>query len=144
MEVSLKQQLEEQIKICLGGLAYTEQGEEQHQRLVGDIQKLVQALAELEKTEHAIIDSDRRFAEEVREKDLELHYRDTLERDKLQEQKKAGIRDAVIRASGTILQLGLYGVFLGIGMKLEFLDNGSICSFSVKELIKKASTVVKV
>lgn len=143
-ELTTKELLENKIRECVEGLKYVEQGSEQHQALTADIQRLTAAYVELEKMEFQKADCDRKFAEEVRSKDQELHYRDTLERDKLQETKKSSLRDAVIKIAGIILPLGLYGLFLGLGLKLEFLDNGSICSFTVKELVKKASNTIKI
>lgn len=143
VEKTTKELLEEKIQECIKGLAYVEQGGEQHNALVNDIQKLVNALTELEKTEHTINDSNRKFAEEVREKDLELHYKDTLERDKLREQNRTSIRDSIIKGTGTILQLLLNATAIGLVMKLEFLDNGAVCSFAGKELVRKAFTTLK-
>ena len=143
VEKTTKQLLEEKIQDCIRGLAYVEQGSEQHNSLVNDIQKLTSALTDLEKTEHSILDSDRKFAEEVREKDLELHYRDTLERDKLHEQRKSDVRDAIIKGSGIFFQMLFNVTIAGLAMKLEFLDNGAICSLAGKELVRKAFTTVK-
>ena len=139
MEESLttKEMLEAKIRECIEGLKYVEQGSEQHQSLTADIQRLVNAYAELEKVENAKVDSDRKFAEEIRSKDQELHYKDCLERDRMRETRKSYLVDAIIKIFGIILPLGLHAVFLFLGLKLEFLDNGSICSFTVKELFRK-------
>lgn len=140
---STKEMLNAKIQECIEGLGYVEQGGEQHNALVNDIQKLVNAYTELEKTEHQIISDDRKFLEDVRNKDLELHYRDTLERDKLVEQKKSSVRDIVIKSVISVAQLAINAVIAGTVMKLEFLDNGSVCSLSAKELARKAFSTVK-
>lgn len=147
MEKTTKQLIEEEIRTCVGGLPYVEQGEEQHSRLVSDIQKLCTAYAELEKTEQSKIDSDRRFSEEIRQKDLDRDYRDILERDKMntekemekeriKENRRSGWRDAGVKFLGIVIPTGLYFLFMSLGMKLEFIDHGSMTSMSVKEMFK--------
>lgn len=131
-----KELIEDEIRTCLEGLKYVEQGEEQHARLVSDIQRLCSAYAELDKNEYAKADSDRKFAEEMRMKDLELHYRDALERDKMREQTKSNLRDACIKVAGFVVPTGLYFLFLALGLRLEFAEHGNIASFTVKELFK--------
>ena len=131
-----KEMIEDKIRECIDGLKYVEQGDKKHTLLVADIKNLVSAYTELEKTENAKIDSDRKFGEEIREKDMELYYKDELERDKLHEQKKAAKRDAMIKIAGIVIPTSLYFLFLGLGMKLEFIDHGAVTSFSVKELMK--------
>lgn len=142
-EKSTKDMLNAKIQECIEGLAYVEQGGEQHNALVNDIQKLVNAYTELEKTEHQIISDDRKFLEDVRNKDLELHYRDTLERDKLAEQKKSSLRDMISRTAISVVNVAINAVIATVVMKLEFLDNGSVCSLSAKELARKAFTITK-
>lgn len=131
-----KQLIEDQIKICIGGLAYVEQGGEQHTRLVNDIQRLTAAYAELDKLEYDQRDSDRKFLEEIRQKDLERDYNDMLERDRLVEQKKANKIDAVIKTAGIVIPTVLYTFFLNVGMHLEFADMGSVTGYTVKELFR--------
>ena len=135
-EKTTKELLENKIRECIEGLRYVEQGGEQHNALVNDIQKLTTAYAELDKLEYSKADSDRKFAEEMRQKDLELHYKDTLERDKLWESRRAGIRDILIKVSGDIIKTAPYVLLLALGMKLEFAERGSITSFTVKELFR--------
>lgn len=143
VEKTTKEMLEEKIRECIKNLSKLEQGSVEHNALVNDISKLMSSYMELEKTEHAIIDSDRKFAEDIREKDLELHYKDVLERDKMQEQKKAGIRDLIFRGVISVGQVVLNGVIALTVMKLEFLDNGSVCSLAAKELARKAFSSTK-
>ena len=128
--------LEEKIRDCIIQLDALEKGSDKHNSMVNDVAKLVAALSELEKTQHDISDKDRRFSEDMRFKDLELHYRDTLERDKMSEEKKSNIWNAVIKAAGIVIPTGLYFIFIGLGMRLEFIDNGSITSYTLKELLK--------
>lgn len=142
-EVSTKQILEEQIRELVEKLKITDEGSETYSKIVKDIQVLVNSYVELEKTENDKSDKDRRFAEEVRFKDQELHYRDSLERDRLQDQKKAGTRDAIIKIGSVLLMVGSTAALSLLGLKLEFIDHGSVCSFGVKELLKRASTAVK-
>ena len=131
-----KEMLEDKIRECIEGLKYTEQGEEQHARLTGDIQKLVSAYVELDKAEYAKADSDRKFSEEMRIKDLQLHYTDSLERDKMYEQIKSARRDAVIKIGDMLARNSLYFLSIGAAMLFEFKMHGSITSFSAKELFR--------
>lgn len=131
-----KEMIEDKIRECIEGLKYTEQGEEQHARLTGDIQKLVSAYVELDKAEYAKADSDRKFSEEMRVKDLQLHYTDSLERDKMYEQIKSSRRDAVIKIGDLLARNGLYFLSIGAAMLFEFRMHGSITSFSAKELFR--------
>lgn len=136
---STKDLIDEQIQICLGGLAYVEQGSEQHNALVNDIQKLVNSYAELQKTENAKIDSDRKFENELWAKNLEMHYKDSFERDKMQEEQKIAKRELTTKIISILVSAGfsgLYFLILGLGMRLEFIDHGSVTSFTVKELLK--------
>ena len=131
-----KQMLEDKIRECIEGLKYTEQGEEQHARLTGDIQKLVSAFVELDKAEYAKADSDRKFNEDVRMNDLKLYYNDMLERDKMQDQTKSAKRDAFIKIGDLLARNGLYFLSIGAAMLFEFKMHGSITSFSAKELFR--------
>lgn len=144
---TMKEMLETEIKTCLDGLKYVEQGEEQHAKLSSDIQHLVAAYVELEKLDNSKIDADRRFKEEIRQKELDRDYKDMLERDKMQieserrkeemkENRISGWRDAGIKAAGIIFPLALYGCFAGLGLRLEFIENGSITGFTLKELFR--------
>lgn len=135
-EKTTKQMLDDKIRECIEGLKFVEQGGEQHNALVNDIQKLTAAYAELEKMDHAFADSDRKFSEEMRQKDLELHYKDSLERDKMYEAKKSIVRDICIRLAGDTIKTVPYVLLLALGMKLEFAESGSITSFTVKELFR--------
>ena len=138
-----KELLEDQIKICIGGLAYVEQGGEQHTRLVNDIQRLTSAYAELEKLEYSERDGDRRFLQDIYDKDNDREYRDRLERERMQEEKKAGLRDSVIKAAGVVIPTALYAFFLNVGMHLEFADMGSITGYTVKELFRALASKQK-
>ena len=142
-----KEMLEEKIRSCLDGLEYVEQGEEQHARLTADIQHLVAAWVELEKVEQTKFDSDRRFKEEIRQKDLDRDYKDILERDRmhmeserrkeeLKCEKRSGWRDAGIKVAGMLIQTVPYALLLALGMRLEFIDCGAVTGFTVKELFR--------
>lgn len=154
--------LELQIYRLLNKLEGMDQSDPFFSGLEEDIARLVDIYADLEKLNQQKIDSDRKFSEDIRRNDLELHYRDALERDKMAQErekweselslqremeekkfeaeKKSRIADAGIKAAGIVLPLSLYAGALALGMKLEFLDHGSVCSFTVKELFRKAST----
>ncbi|MBP5461564.1 MAG: hypothetical protein J6Y20_05500 [Lachnospiraceae bacterium] len=146
-EATTKKLIEEEIRKCIEGLKYVEQGEEQHARLVADIQKLTAAYTELDKADQSKIDSDRRFKEEIRQNDLNREYKDILERDKMnseketekekiKESKRSGIRDSCIKIAGILVQGGLFFFFTLLGMKLEFIDHGAMTSMTVKEMFK--------
>ena len=139
-----KELIEDEIRVCLGGLAYTEQGGEQHTRLVNDIQHLCSAYAELDKLEFQKADTDRKFAEELRKNVCEMQYRDELERDKLKEQHKADVRDTCIKVAGFVVPTGLYFLFIALGLRLEFAEHGNIASFTVKELLRAVHPPVKI
>jgi hypothetical protein len=130
--------------------------------LISDIERLTKVYAEFEKLEVEKEDKDRRFREEIRRADLERDYRDMLERDKLSfekakfeenlktqdihekqkaaEEKRNGWRDFGVKVAGVVIPSAISVVFLTLGLKLEFLDNGSVCSFTVKELMKRIVT----
>ena len=142
-KTTTKEMLEEQIRELVEKLKITDEGSETFSKIVKDIQVLVNSYAELERTENDKTDKDRRFEEEIRFKDQELHYKDSLERDKMQDQKKAGNRDAIIKIGSVLLMVGSTAALSLLGLKLEFIDHGSVCSFGVKELLKKAGQTVK-
>lgn len=142
-ELTTKKLIEERIRKLVEELKATNYGSDEYTKIVKDIQILVDSYVELDKAETDKIDKDRRFAEEVRFKDQELHYRDQLERDKMQDQRKSGNRDAIIKISSVILTIVPTIALSILGLKLEFIDHGSVCSFGVKELLKRASQTVK-
>lgn len=141
--ISTKQMIEERIRALLNELKATNYGSEQYERIVKDIKVLVDSFTELEKTENDKTDKDRRFEEDIRFKDQELHWKDALERDKMQDQKKAGNRDAIIKAASVLLTIVPTVALSVLGLKLEFIDHGSVCSFGVKELLKRAGQTAK-
>ena len=142
-ELTTKKLIEERIRKLVEELKATNYGSDQCGKIVKDIQILVDSYVELDKAETDKIDKDRRFAEEVRFKDQELHYRDQLEREKMQDQRKSGTRDAIIKIGSVILTIVPTIALSILGLKLEFIDHGSVCSFGVKELLKRASQTVK-
>ena len=159
-EKSAKDLLYEQIQSMATKLKTTEGSE--RSVLLGDLTELVRVYSEMEKLDIERTEKDRRFKEDIRQKDLDRDYRDILERDrmamekekdqldrelrerlekeKVSQESRTGWRDFGVRAAGVVGQLGISALFLALGMKLEFLDNGSICSFTVKELMKRAMT----
>ena len=112
--------------------------ETKRQELLAEIRELTKIYVDLDRNDFEKFDKDRRFNEEIRFKDQELHYRDELERYKISEERKFGWKELAVRAAGIMLQTGTSAMFLLLGLKLEFADNGSICSFTVKELMKRA------
>lgn len=143
MEESTKEMIDGRIKALVNQLKATNYGSEQYGKIVKDIQTLVNAYAELDRTENDKFDKDRRFAEEVRYKDQDLHYKDALEREKMNAQKSAGNRDAVIKIISMLFTTVPTVALAILGLKLEFVDHGSICTFGVKELLKRAGQNVK-
>ena len=138
-----KKMLDEQIHKCLEELKNLKKGTDEHNKLVNDIQKLTQLYLDIEKSEFDQRIEETKFFENVREKDLEFHYKDSLERDKLNEEKAKGIRDTCVNIVKLLL-VGGGSIALGfLALKLEFVDNGSVCSFTTKELLKKASSIIK-
>lgn len=135
-EKTTKQMIEDEIKKCLEGLKYVEQGDEKHARLVADIQRLCSAYTELDKNEFAKADTDRKFAEDLRRNVCEMQYKDELERLKLKEQNKSNVRGMCLEAAKFVGHNGLYFLFLALGLRLEFAERGSITSFTVKELFR--------
>ena len=138
-EKSTKSMIEEQIRSLIEKLEVLDPKSESYGTIVKNIRELVNSYNELDKTEAEKNDRDRKFAEEIRYKDQELHYKDALERDKLSDQKKAGTRDAIIKIGSFVLNIVPTTLLALLGMKLEFIDHGSVCTFGVKELVKKAS-----
>lgn len=150
-----KEMIEDQIRTCIDGLKYVEQGEEQHARLVGDIQRLTSAYAELEKNEQSKIDQDRRFSEDIRQRDLDRDYKDMLERTKMnlekeieekkiKESRRSGIREGILKFFGIAIPSGLYFLFMSLGFRLEFIEHGGLASFTNKELFKGINRIFKV
>ena len=146
-ELTTKELIEEEIRKCVDGLKNVQKGSDEHGRLVADIQKLTAAWTDLDKTEQSKIDSDRRFKEEIRQKDLDRDYRDILERDKMnsekemekekiKESRKSSWRDVGIKFLGIVIPTGLYFLFMSLGMKLEYIDHGSVTSMTTKELLR--------
>ena len=134
--------------------------EQERSTCIAELQQLVKVYEVLENLDLERTEKDRRFKEDIRQKDLDRHYKDMLERDRmfyekekdeserkfrehleeirLTSEKKNSWRDFAARAVGVVLPTTISALFLGLGMKLEFLDNGSVCSFTVKELMRKA------
>lgn len=142
-EKTTKEMLEEQIREAIEKLSKTDKTGVDYGPLVNNIQDLIKAWCDLDRAESEKNDRDRRFAEDVRFKDQELHWKDSLERDKMSEQRKSGIRDSVIKIVSVIFSVAPTVALALLGMKLEFIDHGSVCSFGVKELLKRASQTVK-
>lgn len=142
-EVSTKQMLEEEIRTLVERLRIVTPGSDAYGDIVRNIRELVNSYNELDKTETEKADKDRHFAEEIRFKDQELHYKDQLERDKLSEEKIRNLRDSIIKIASVVLTVTPTVALSLLGLKLEFIDHGSICTFGVKELLKKASQTVK-
>ena len=76
-----------------------------------------------------------------------MEYKDILDRNRMQvekeieeqkikENKRSGIRDACVKVVSVVVPTALYFVFLKMGMRLEFMEHGSVTSFSVKELFR--------
>ncbi len=141
-ELKTKDMLELEIRTCVQELKTATRGSEEYTRLARDIQQLVASYVQLEKTENDKIDSDRRFREEIRQKDLERDYKDMLERDKMRaesearkeevkENRRSGWRDAGVKLAIGFGSLALYGLLAGLGLRLEFIENGSITGLSL-------------
>lgn len=100
-----------------------------------------------------------RLVEDIRIKEEEIRLREKIERDKLEtearlreeerkskeqadaaalKQRRANdIAERMINAGGIVIPLVVYAAFLMVAMRLEFMDNGSITSFTAKELFKR-------
>lgn len=86
-----------------------------------------------------------KFDVEIRTKDREsreesertrLKAEEMLEKAKIEESRKSNLRDLAIKCllvGGTTIG---YLVLTALGMRLEFIDNGSITSWTTKELLK--------
>ena len=146
-EENSKSLLMKQICECIKELKNCTPGSEEHRRLADDIRQLTVAYDMLDRTEFDHRDADRKFIEEIRQKDLERDYRDILERDrmrmeaeiedrKMKENKRSGWRDAAIKVGGILIPTTAYIVFLALGMRLEFLEHGSLTGYTTKELFK--------
>lgn len=160
VEKSVKELVYEELHLKVTQLETVE--ESKRALLINDIERLTKVYAEFEKLEVEKEEKDRRFHEEIRRADLERDYRDMLERDKLSfekskfeenlrlqdilekhksaEEKRNGWRDFGVKVAGVLIPSAVSVVFLTLGLKLEFLDNGSVCSFTVKELMKRIMT----
>ena len=160
VEKSVKELVYEELHLKVTQLETVE--ESKRALLINDIERLTKVYAEFEKLEVEKEEKDRRFHEEIRRADLERDYRDMLERDKLSfekskfeenlrlqdilekhksaEEKRNGWRDFGVKVAGVVIPSAVSVVFLTLGLKLEFLDNGSVCSFTVKELMKRIMT----
>ncbi len=135
-EKSTKELMEEQLrKLAIRLNAVSDETE--RSQLLEEIRDLTKVFLDLDRWEFEKIEKERRFSEEIRFKDQELHYRDELERYKISEDRKFGWKELAVRAAGVILPASVSALFLLLGLKLEFADNGSICSFTVKELMKR-------
>ena len=137
-EISTKKLIEERIRALTKELKNTNYGSDQYGKIVKDIRTLVEAYSELDRAEVDKADKDRKFAEDLRYKELELYYRDALERDKLNELKASNKRDAIIKVSISLLTTIPMLLLALLGMKLEFIDHGTICTVTAKELWRKA------
>lgn len=160
VEKSVKELVYEELHLKMTQLETVE--ESKRALLINDIERLTKVYAEFEKLEVEKEEKDRRFHEEIRRADLERDYRDMLERDKLSfekskfeenlrlqdilekhksaEEKRNGWRDFGVKVAGVVIPSAVSVLFLTLGLKLEFLDNGSVCSFTVKELMKRIMT----
>lgn len=146
-KLKTKEMLEAEIRTCIEDLKHVTRGSDEYTRLAKDIQQLVAAYVQLEETENDKIDSDRRFREDIRQKDLDRDYKDMLERDKMRvesearkeevkENRKSGWRDAGVKIAIGVGSLALYGTLAALGLRLEFIENGSITGFTLKELFR--------
>ena len=141
--LTIKKELGEELHCALEELKTLKKGSDEHSKLVSDIKNISQAYLELEKNQFSIKDAEQKFAEAIREKEVEMYYKDSLDRDKLKFEKYSAIANIVVNVVKTIL-IGGGSIALGLlALKLEFVDQGAVCSFSAKELLKKASTIMK-
>lgn len=141
--LTIKKELGEELHCALEELKTLKKGSDEYGKLVKDIQNISQAYLELEKNEFNVKDAEQKFAESIRQKEVELYYKDSLERDRLKSEKSSDIRNMIVNMIKIVL-IGGGSIALGIlALKLEFVDQGAVCSFSAKELLKKASTIMK-